>query len=137
MRASSAALAAAASCSAFDGPELVSTLFAITADGEELSATSVSVASPDVSSGFPSVAAVFDAENQRATFYARDLTHGTPLETDQVSHSFTRLNPDPNFQIGNASNFNYGHVDGLIDEVRFSKGVVPIDDLLINAGWDQ
>jgi len=78
------------------------------------------------------VAAAFDVENGSVTYYAKDLTNDTPLVKDEISHSFTAVNPDSFFQIGNAPNFDFGHVDGLIDEVRFSSGIVPEEELLIN-----
>lgn len=78
------------------------------------------------------IAAAMDLENGLATFYAKDLTNDAPLETDVVSHSLTALNPDSYFQIGEAPNFGFGHVDGVIDEVRFSSGVVPAEGLLVN-----
>ena len=79
------------------------------------------------------VAAAFDVENGRVTYYAQDLTNDTGLLSDVLTHSFTRLNQDSYFQIGNAPNFGFGHVDGLIDEVRFSRGIVPEQDLLVNV----
>ena len=81
------------------------------------------------------VAAAFDVENLLVTYYVKDLTNDTPLVSRQVSHSSTSVNPKSNFQIGNVMLLGPvdGHLDGLIDEVRFSNGIVPFDDLLINS----
>ena len=81
------------------------------------------------------VAAAFDVENRLVTYYAKDLTNDTPLVSRRVGHSSPSVRPDSYFQIGNLMSLGPadGHLDGLIDEVRFSKGIVPFDDLLINS----
>ncbi len=75
------------------------------------------------------VSAAFDIRGQ-ARFYVKDLETGV-VEERAVEHAVPRLRPDPFLMI--VSPHDWGFVDGVIDEVRFSRGVVPIDDLLINA----
>ncbi len=62
-------------------------------------------------------------------FQATDLaTNAT--QTANVSHSLTNLNPYP--LLGVMWPEGWSLVDGIVDEVRFSRGVVAEQDLLVN-----
>ncbi len=80
------------------------------------------------------LAASFDVESNIITYHVQDLTASAPLQTVKVEHNVFQLNPDPIFHIGNATDDDFGQVIGLIDEVRFSRGVVDVEDLLISPG---
>ncbi len=75
------------------------------------------------------LAGSFDLEGKEATYYAYDLERNS-LQITTVPHSMTSLNPDPTMVIGDAD--CSCAVDGLIDEVRLSRGVVPFEELLIH-----
>ena len=79
------------------------------------------------------VSASFDIGGD-ARFYVKDLETEVVHERT-VEQSVPRLRPDPFLMI--VSPHAWGFVDGVIDEVRFSRGVVPVDDLLINARSDR
>lgn len=74
------------------------------------------------------VSASFDVDGD-ARFYVKDLGTGV-VEQRTILHEVPQMRPDPFFMI--VSPHDWGFVDGVIDEVRFSRGVLPIDDLLIN-----
>ncbi len=78
------------------------------------------------------LAASFDLDSNKITFHVQDLTNKSLLQTVQVEHSLSVLNPKSRLEIGESRNFAKGHVIGQIDEVRFSRGVVSVEDLLIN-----
>lgn len=75
------------------------------------------------------LSAAFDL-NGNVRFYAVDL-ETDELHVANVSHPLTSLNPYPLFTV--AWPFDWSLVDGIVDEVRFSRGVVPVDQLLVNV----
>lgn len=81
------------------------------------------------------VAAAFDLDGASVIFYAQDLTNGGTLESVTVAHTTGGLNPISALAIGDDGTA-YGtpdfNLDGLIDEVRISAGVLSEDQLLIN-----
>ncbi len=74
------------------------------------------------------LSAAFDVDS-RVRFYVKNLIDGT-VETTEVSHSLSTVNPDSAMSIAFPASFSF--VDGLIDEVRLSRGVVPVEQLLVN-----
>ena len=75
------------------------------------------------------VSASFDIRGY-VRFYVKDLVTGV-VEERTLEHRVPNLRPDPRLMI--VSPHDWGFVDGVIDEVRFSRGIVPVDDLLVNA----
>jgi hypothetical protein len=69
--------------------------------------------------------------------YLRDLTNNGPLQTFQVysTSPTTLFNPTAGLSIGSTGTTPHGtaHFPGIVDEVRYSTGVVEITDLL---GYD-
>jgi hypothetical protein len=79
------------------------------------------------------VAAAFDLDGGFVTYYVQDLTNGGALESSAVVHTIGNLNPVGALAIGDdGTGFPYFNLDGLIDEVRISAGVLSDDQLLIN-----
>ena len=74
------------------------------------------------------LAASFDI-NADVRFYVKNLANGR-VETSNIDHSLPRLNPDPFLQI--VAPYNFGFVDGVLDEVRLSNHVLSDDELLIS-----
>jgi hypothetical protein len=78
------------------------------------------------------LSASFDIDD-KVRFHVVDLDAGSE-QTSEVAHSLNRLHEDPYFQIG--APYPQLSLDGLIDEVRLSHGVVPIEKLLVNLADD-
>ncbi len=74
------------------------------------------------------LSAAFDI-NDDVRFYVVDLDEGS-VQTSKVAHELNQLHEDPYFQIG--APYPQLSLDGLVDEVRLSHGVVPIEKLLVN-----
>lgn len=79
------------------------------------------------------VAVAVDLSGETVTFYLQDLTNGGTLQSVTKSHSRSTLNPISALAIGDdGTGWPDFNLDGLIDEVRISEGVLPQEDLLIN-----
>jgi hypothetical protein len=79
------------------------------------------------------VAAAFDLTGS-VTFWVQDLTNAGPLMTATATHGLSALLSDSRFTIGDTydSSFDF-EMDGLVDEVRLSSGVLAESELLINT----
>jgi RNA polymerase sigma factor (sigma-70 family) len=67
--------------------------------------------------------------NADVRFYVQDMATGA-VQTTNVAHSLATLNQEAIMKIVSPTEF--GFVDGILDEVRLSRGVLPIDGLLVN-----
>ena len=78
------------------------------------------------------VAVAFDFPGHGVTFYVADLTHHAEVLTATNVHAYASLPLVDTFVIGHtaARDLEFG-MDGLIDEVRLSDGVLAPGDLLI------
>jgi hypothetical protein len=78
------------------------------------------------------VAAVYQASGS-VTFYVKDLTHGTAMQTVTTTTSVTSLNSNSRFTIGHAGDGGYGFgVNGLIDEVRLTASALSAAQLEVH-----
>jgi mono/diheme cytochrome c family protein len=77
-----------------------------------------------------------DPDKQGVTFYAKDLSNDEePLQSVRCSHKMTSLShPEALFTIGGRDITKIHHNwDGLIDDVRLSRGVLRPEQLLLTA----
>jgi hypothetical protein len=73
------------------------------------------------------LAASFDLDGKEATFYAHNLANNV-LQIATVPHVVPSLNPFSTLGIGGTSEAS---VEGLIDEIRLSRGLVNYEQLLL------
>jgi hypothetical protein len=79
------------------------------------------------------MATSFDLAGGEVVFHVQNLTDGGPLQTVTGTHTRTSLNPISVFGIGGFVSNNLLPTDGLIDEVRLSDAVLPVDALYVNS----
>ena len=80
------------------------------------------------------VAASYNESGGEVTFHIQNLTDGGPLQTITQAHTISSLFLDDDFAIGTLNpSSNSFPWDGIIDEVRFSTGVLGVNELLITA----
>lgn len=80
------------------------------------------------------IAASFEIQDEdggEIVFYLKDLTNDGGLRTSTVGHEKPVYNPVPQFTVGSTGTGTFP-MDGLIDEVRFAKSVLPESELLIS-----
>ncbi len=75
------------------------------------------------------LSASFDVAEAELRFYVKDLSTGQ-TQMSIKNHSLTGLFPQPLFGVMWPE--DWSRVDGIVDEVRFSRGVVDVDKLLVN-----
>ena len=75
------------------------------------------------------VSASFDLANE-LRFCVKNLTTGQ-VQTRYVTHDLSHLNAAGSIKLGGGP-YDWAFFDGLIDEVRLSEGVVPVEALLVN-----
>jgi hypothetical protein len=75
------------------------------------------------------LSASFDVDAD-VRFYVKNLADGS-VQISNIEHSLKNLRPDSRLDIG--APYPFAIMDGIIDEVRLSRGVLPIEDLLIHA----
>ncbi len=76
------------------------------------------------------VAMSFD-EDGDVTFYAQNLTDGGTLQSNTQSHALSSYFRDDHFAVGNTIGGGANQLDGVIDEVRISRGILQVSELLI------
>ena len=109
-----------------DWPAVPRELELFASDGEDTSQFASGILIDEQTDYF--LSASFDIEGD-IRFYVKNLSDGS-IQTANVEHSMSELRPDSTLQIGVPKNFAV--LDGIIDEVRLSRGVVPIEALLVN-----
>mgnify|MGYP000563136055 CR=1 FL=1 len=73
-----------------------------------------------------------DTSASGITFYLQNLTDGGSLLTSSAAHSLTSIhNSDAQFRIGNQVSGDGNDFDGVVDEVRFSSGLLAQSELLV------
>ncbi|WFB36342.1 PEP-CTERM sorting domain-containing protein [Kiritimatiellota bacterium B12222] len=72
-----------------------------------------------------------DTSADGITFYLQNLTDGGALLSSNATHSLTSIhNSDAQFRIGNQISGNGNIFDGVVDEVRFSSGLLSESELM-------
>jgi hypothetical protein len=72
-----------------------------------------------------------DTSASGITFYLQNLTDGGSLLSSSIAHTITSLNNSgAQFRIGNQASGDGNDFDGVVDEVRFSSGLLSEGDLL-------
>ena len=70
-------------------------------------------------------------EDGDVTFYAQNLTDGGTLQSNTQSHALSSYFRDDHFAVGNTIGGGANQLDGVIDEVRISRGILQVSELLI------